>query len=113
MKNAMVERTGDMSFHPVTLRPPDQLRLEVDEVGPYASLQGWLRATYRDRPMRFVDLLNADYGNGVWLEPQYRVALKAMEKADPPAAKITRRAPVTQTGSPSTGLVLDDTITLL
>jgi hypothetical protein len=111
MKKAMMKRTGDMSFYPVTLRPPDQLELEVAESPPYPSLQAWLRSTYGGRTMSFVDLLNEDYGNGAWLEADYRAAVKAMEKADPPLAAIKRAEPVTRTGKPSTALNYPDTIT--
>jgi three-Cys-motif partner protein len=111
MKKAMMRRTGDMSFYPVTLRPPDQLALEVEEESPYPSLQNWLRSTYTGRTMTFVELLNEDYGNGTWLEPKYRAAVKAMEKAEPPTAEIARAVPRTPTGRAATGLDLPDTIT--
>jgi len=63
--------------------------------------------------MTFVELLNEDYGNGTWLEPKYRNALKAMEKTDPPQVKITRAKPLTLTGRPATGLDWPDTVTFV
>jgi three-Cys-motif partner protein len=111
MKKAMMKRTGDMSFYPVTLRPPDQLALDVAESAPYPSLQEWLQSTYNGRTMTFVDLLNEDYGNGAWLEPKYRTAVKAMENAEPPTVMIRRAEPLTKTGKPSRALNYPDTIT--
>jgi hypothetical protein len=111
MKKAMRKRTGDMSFFPVTVRPPDQLELDVAEPAPFPSLQSWLSSTYKGRTMTFVELLNEDYGNGIWLEPEYRKAVKAMESAEPPAVAITRAEPLTKTGKPSTALNYPDSIT--
>jgi three-Cys-motif partner protein len=111
MKKAMMKRTGDMSFYPVTVRPPEQMELDVSESAPYPTLQTWLRSTYGGRTMTFVELMNEDYGKGSWLEPKYRKALKEMEKADPPQVAITRAKPVTPTGKPATALEWPDTVT--
>lgn len=37
MKEAMVGESEDMTFWPVTVRPPDQLALEVAEEKPYLT----------------------------------------------------------------------------
>lgn len=111
MKKAMMKRTGDMSFYPVTLRPLDQLELEVAEEAPYPSLQTWLSSAYSGKTMTFAELLNEDYGNGSWLEPKYRKAVKAMETAVQPQVSIARLKPTTPTGKPATGLEHPDLIT--
>src|SRR2546428_3177144 len=74
MKEAMVEKSGDMTFWPVTLRDPAQLELEVGEAPLYASLQAHLCESYGGRTMTFVDLLNEDYPEGAWIEKHYRAA---------------------------------------
>lgn len=103
MKKAMTKPTGDMRFYPVTMRPPDQLELEVAEAEPYPSLQKWLRATYDGRTMTFLELLNEDYANGSWLEPQYRAAVNEMEKPahGEPVVAIARNR-LTGSGKPAT-----------
>lgn len=111
MKKAMMRSTGDMSFYPVTQRPPDQLALDVAEGAPFPSLQQWLHATYAGQSMTFVELLNTDYANGAWLEPEYRAAVKAMGQADPPLVVIDRVEPKTPKGRRATGIKLPDTIT--
>ena len=45
MKEAMVKKSGDMTFWPVTVRPPDQLRSRSSEKKPYPMLQ---RAAHRE-----------------------------------------------------------------
>jgi hypothetical protein len=39
MKEAMVAKSGEMTFWPVTVRPPDQMALEVAEAEPFPTLQ--------------------------------------------------------------------------
>lgn len=110
MKKAMVKKSGDMTFWPVTIRPPDQLELEVAEAPPYPTLQDRLTEMYRGRTLAFLDLLNEDYPHGVWLEPEYRAAIKAMGAADPPRVEI-RRQRLTDRGKPATrGLKYEDLI---
>jgi three-Cys-motif partner protein len=111
MKKNMMKRTGDMSFYPVTLRPPGQLALDVAEPAPFPSLQKWLSSTYAGQTMTFVELLNRDYANGAWLAPEYRAAVKAMENAEPPSVTIRRAEPLTKTGRPAKGLEEADRIT--
>jgi hypothetical protein len=109
MKDAMVEKSGDMTFWPITMRPPDQLELDVEEPAPYPRLQDHLAKEYAGRTLTFVDLLNEDYPEGLWVEKKYRAALKAMEKGDDPRVTMTRRGK-TKTGRDRTGLDYDDTI---
>lgn len=101
MKKAMVKKSGDMTFWPVTVRPPEQLALEVAEQKPYPSLQDRLVEKYAGRTMTFVELLNEDYPDGVWLEPEYRAALSAMEAEEHPRVAIKRER-LTPSGKPST-----------
>jgi three-Cys-motif partner protein len=111
MKKAMVKKSGDMTFWPVTVRPPDQLELEVGESKPYPMLQGHLAEKYAGETMTFVDLLNDDYPDGVWLEPEYRAALGGMETEAPARVAITRNR-TTSGGKPATrGIQNPDTIT--
>lgn len=107
MKRAMINESKDMTFWPVTVRPPDQLALDVEEVAPYPSLQTHLAESYIGRTMTFEDLLNTDYPIGLWLEPKYRAALRAME--DRKAVIITRTRS-TPTGRPPRGLQEPDKI---
>ena len=46
MKKAMIKKSGDMTFWPITVRPLGQLQLELDEQKPYATLQEHLASTY-------------------------------------------------------------------
>jgi three-Cys-motif partner protein len=101
MKKSMVKKAGDMTFWPVTVRPPDQLELEVAEAKPYPSLQQRLAQNYAGRSMTFVELLNEDYPDGVWLEPDYRWALDGMEKEEPQRVTIVRNR-LTNSGKPAT-----------
>lgn len=111
MKEAMVAKSGDMTFWPVTLRPPDQMALEVAELSPYPTLQRRLGQKYADRTLTFVDLLNDDYPDGTWVEKEYRAAIKAMAQTDPPLATIGRVRSATRTGRATTGLTLPDSVT--
>jgi three-Cys-motif partner protein len=111
MKEAMVAKSGEMTFFPITLRPNDQLGLDVAEKAPYPTLQGWLHDKYAGRSLTFVELLNDDYPEGhPWIEKEYRAAIKAMEKKDPSTAQIVRVAPITRTGRTATGLNHPDTV---
>jgi len=103
MKEAMVRESRDMTFWPVTVRPPDQLALDVDEDKPYPSLQEHLIEKYSGRQLSFLELLNDDYPDGVWLEPAYRSALGALERPDEgePTVAVTRER-LTATGRTAT-----------
>ena len=111
MKDAMVAKSGEMTFWPVTVRPPDQMALEVSEAAPFPTLQKRLSDEYSGRALTFLELLNDDYPDGAWIEKEYRSAIKAMELANPPAAKIDRVRPITATGKRATGLAFEDTVT--
>jgi three-Cys-motif partner protein len=80
MKEAMVKQSEDMTFWPVTHRDPDQIELDVKEAEPYPSLQAHLEETYTDRTLSFVDLMNKDYPESLWVEGNYRKAILALEK---------------------------------
>lgn len=112
MKEAMVHKSGDMTFWPITVKNPDQLELEVGEEPPHPTLQLHLRETYGGQSMTFEELLNTDYPrDNAWLEPQYRAAVKGMASEDPPRAHISRAEPKTPKGRPATGLKKPDTVT--
>ena len=114
MKKAMVKKWGDMTFWPVTVKNPGQLELQVTEGPPHPTLQQHLRETYAGKTMTFEELLNINYPSGdAWLEPQYRAAIKGMEKEDPPQVVITRVEAVTLTEKPSKALKLPDTVAIL
>jgi len=111
MKEAMVKKSGEMTFFPITLRPLDQLGLDVAEQEPFPSLQRYLGRKYAGRTITFVDLLNDDYPTGhQWVEPQYKKALKAMAGGSPPAVEIRRVRPTTPSGRPARTLELVDTL---
>ncbi len=107
MKRAMIKESKDMTFWPVTVRPPDQLALDVEEVAPYPSLQTHLAESYIGRTMTFEELLNTDYPEGLWLEPEYRAALLAMEDRESVIVTRTRSTP---TGRAPRGLQEPDKI---
>jgi hypothetical protein len=110
MKKAMVQQSGDMTFWPVTVRPPDQLALEVGEERPYPSLQHRLAKMYAGRRLTFLELLNEDYPDGVWLESEYRWAVDGMEKEKPARVGISRHR-LTKGGRPATrGIQHPDTL---
>lgn len=111
MKEAMVRKSGEMTFFPITLRPTDQLGFDVAEPAPFASLQRHLAEKYGGRSMKFVDLLNDDYLAGhSWVEPHYKKAIKAMAVETPPRAEIKRVKPKTDKGKESRRLDLGDTV---
>jgi hypothetical protein len=73
MKEAMVTKSGEMTFYPITLRPVDQIAFDVTEEGPFPTLQAWLAGKYAGRSLEFVDPLNDDYPEGQpWVEKEYR-----------------------------------------
>jgi three-Cys-motif partner protein len=110
MKKAMIKEHGDLTFWPITVRDPNQIELDVAEDAPYRSLQDHLAATYRGQRLTLVDLLNADYNHGVWLEPEYRAALNGMAAETPPRVAVERRG-LTETGKTRTrGIKLEDTV---
>jgi three-Cys-motif partner protein len=106
MKRAMIKESRDMTFWPVTVRPPEQLALDVAERAPYPSLQQHLAETYPGRTMTFEELLNADYPDGLWLEPEYRAAVLDMAQK----VAITRKRS-TPSGRSPRGLQGPDEIT--
>lgn len=46
-----------------------------------------------------------------WIEPHYRTALQAMERAEPATVTITRLKPLTDKGKPTRTIKDGDTIT--
>jgi len=111
MKDAMVEKSGDMTFWPVTVKDPAQLELEVGEDKPYPSLQTILRERYAGQTMTFEELLTKDYPSGdAWIEKHYRAAVKGMAEDEEPSVVITRKEPLTKTGKPATRLTLPDKV---
>jgi hypothetical protein len=109
MKDAMVAKSGEMTFWPVTLRDPAQLELDVGEQAPFPTLQEYLLKTYAGRSMTFLELPNEDYPHGAWVEKNYRAAIKAMEAADPPLANVARNR-TTPSGRAPSGLIHSDVI---
>lgn len=110
MKKAMVKEHGDLAFWPITVRDPNQIELDVAEDKPYPSLQDHLSGTCAGQRMSFVELLNADYNSGVWLEPEYRAALNDMATAEPARVSVERHG-LTDGGKPRTrGIKLEDTV---
>jgi three-Cys-motif partner protein len=101
MKKAMIKESRDMTFWPVTVRPPAQLELDTTEQPPYPSLQHHLAEAYLGRRMTFEDLLNIDYAEGLWLEPAYRVAV--LDMAERGEAVVDRKRS-TPSGRPPRGL---------
>ena len=57
MKKAMVKTSPEMTFWPVTVRPPAQLALDTAEQPPYPELQRHLLSAYGGRRMTFEELL--------------------------------------------------------
>ena len=112
MKEAMVKKSGEMTFFPITLRPPDQLGLDVEEQEPYPTFQRYLGQRYAGRTLTFVELLNDDYPTGHrWIEPHYKKALRAMETQERPAVAIRRINPLTPTGKQTRKIELPDVLT--
>jgi three-Cys-motif partner protein len=109
MKEAMVKESRDMTFWPVTIRPPDQLALDTAERSPFPSLQRHLLDEYSGQTMSFEDLLNIDYPKGLWLEPDYRAAILDLEQHEQAQVKRDRSTP---TGRAPRGLQRPDAVTL-
>lgn len=80
MKEAMIKQSEDMTFWPVTRREPNQIELDVKEAEPYPSLQQHLEERFSDRAVSFVELMNEDYPESLWVEGHYRKAILALEK---------------------------------
>jgi len=93
MKRAMIKESRDMTFWPVTVRPPDQLALDTTEQAPYPGLQKHLSETYLGQAMIFECLLNTDYPEGLWLEPEYRAAVLDMAERGEAAIERKRSTP--------------------
>lgn len=111
MKEAMVKKSGEMTFFPITLRPPDQLGLDVAEAAPYPTFQRYLGQRYSGRILKFVELMNDDYPTGHgWVQSHYKKALKAMEDQEQPAVEIRRANPLTPTGRKTTTINLPDVL---
>ena len=53
MKKAMVKTSPEMTFWPVTARPPAQLALDTAEQSPYPELQKHLLSAYDGQRMAF------------------------------------------------------------
>lgn len=81
MKEAMVKQSPDMTFWPVTRRDPNQIEMDVKEEEPYPSLQQHLEARFSGKTLSFVELMNEDYPDGLWVESNYRKAIAALEQA--------------------------------
>jgi hypothetical protein len=107
MKKAMIQESPDMTFWPVTVRPPDQLALDVDEQAPYPRLQQHLVETYGGTRLQFGKLLDVDYPVGFWLEPEYRAAVKALEAEVKVEIERSRK---TKTGRQPSGLQEEDVV---
>ncbi len=108
MKKAMIRTSPEMTFWPVTVRPPAQLALDTAEQSPYPELQQHLLSAYSGQRMTFEELLNLDYPEGLWLEPQYRTALKDLDSRA--AGARIHRERTTPKGRVATGLELVDEI---
>jgi three-Cys-motif partner protein len=112
MKEKMIKKSGEMTFFPITLRPPEQLGFDVAEPAPFPSLQRYLSKMYAGRTLSFVDLLNEDYPLGhSWVEGQYSQALQAMEKTDPSSVTVQRVEPLTNMGLKTRKISDPDTVT--
>lgn len=90
MKEAMVKQSPDMTFWPVTRRDPNQLEMDVAEEEPYPSLQSHLLERFNGRTLRFEDVLNEDYPEGLWVETHYRKAILELARREG-GATIDRR----------------------
>jgi len=109
MKEAMVSQSADMTFWPITLRPKNQLALDVSEGEPWPSLQKHLLEEYAGRSLTFEDLLNEDYPKGVWVEKQYRAAVLDLERTDGAPVAVVRGRP-TASGRAPRGLKHGDVV---
>jgi hypothetical protein len=72
-------------------------------------LQQHLAEAYLGQTMTFEELLNTDYPEGLWLEPEYRAAVLAMAERDEVDIERKRSTP---TGRAPRGLQLPDEITV-
>src|SRR5262249_10718901 len=109
MKEAMIAQSADMTFWPITVRPKDQLALDVREGEPWLSLQKHLQDAYGGRSMSFEDLLNEDYPKGVWVEKQYRSAILNLERTEGVPVWVVRGR-TTPSGRAPSGLKLADVV---
>jgi three-Cys-motif partner protein len=109
MKEAMVAQSSDMTFWPITVRPKDQLALDVAETEPYPSLQKHLLDTYQRCSITFEDLLNDDYPRGWWIEKHYRAAILDLETTEGQPVWVVRPR-TTKTGRPPRGLDKKDVV---
>jgi three-Cys-motif partner protein len=108
MKDAMVKQSSDMTFWPVTRRDPNQIEMDVKEAEPYPSLQQHLEARFSGQTLSFVELMNEDYPEGLWVESNYRKAIMALAQAD--RVKIERNRSTPENRKPS-GLQEPDVLT--
>jgi len=109
MKEAMVAQSAEMTFWPITVRPRDQLALDVSEGEPWQSLQRYLLDEYAGRSLTFEELLNEDYPKGVWVEKQYRAAIRDLERTDGVPVWVVRGRTTPRGRAPS-GLNLGDVV---
>jgi hypothetical protein len=93
----------------ITLRPKNQLALDVSEGEPWPSLQRHLLDGYGSRSLTFEELLNEDYPKGVWVEKQYRAAILDLERTDS-APVAVERGRTTASGRAPRGLKLGDVV---
>jgi three-Cys-motif partner protein len=110
MKEAMVAHSPDMSFWPITVRPKDQLALDVREGKPWPSLQEHVLDRYEHRSLTFEELLNENYPEGVWVEPQYRAAILDLERQEDVQLSVERNR-TTPSGRAPRGIKLADVVT--
>lgn len=108
MKDAMVKQSPDMTFWPVTRRNPEQIELAVKEEEPFPSLQKHLGERFGGQTLSFVELMNRDYPDGLWVESNYRKAIVALEQSG--RVKIDRNRSTPKNRKPS-GLQEPDVIT--
>lgn len=59
---------------------------------------------YAGESLTFLELLNEDYPDGVWLEPEYRWALDGMSKDASPRVAITRNRTTSKGKAASRGV---------
>ena len=109
MKEAMVAQSEDMTFWPITVRPKDQLRFDVNEAAPYPSLQKHLQERFSGRRLTFEEILNEDYPDGVWVEKRYRAAIVALDNDEAQPVAIGRSR-TTKSGRAPRGLKIEDTV---
>ena len=110
MKEAMIAQSEEMTFWPITVRPKDQLALDVREGKPWPSLQKELLDGYAGQSLTFEELLNDDYPKGVWVGPQYRAAILDLETKEAATVSVERRR-TTPSGRAPRGLKLEDVVT--